>query len=578
MFEYYFVYLVNSTTATYYNRFYFLQLFKTSLCLFFIENNKNGFSDTSHERCHNKPKHVAQHHHNRHGEPNPRSKSDSTAQTSKPHEASMKRSSSCSALPSSIKPLDRHNPRIPAHEIQNRLCAQRNPDEIEAKENAILEQCYRNEGISSNCVEQHCSYVVDCIHGKPSKFPLPERLNYPLNKYYKSDTNLNRLSININLQHPIKKIRSSIRKLKSRSPSSTVLSTPERYEHYSRTTSSNSINDTLDSMDSSYLNYLTESENSEAIMARLASKPSSRKAWVKKVFKWKKLGKLGKTYTPKNDTEKSKNSESIIYSESPSKSLNTRSHSTRSIPDAIKHMWTKLHDVPVHMTEPEPPTTPNLTRASSMPSIASHRISKQKIGDVIYFHEKGFEQNENKNIFQNFFKPMDAQPPKLTSLKGGNDVITSVLGGYEHVSVKNSLADAELSHGKEDLSSRENENNNQASGGKSAVQHYYTSCQDLREHHTPVPYASPAPYSSAGHCPCCGHSQFPHTEQYMDRADMYDSQYQHYQYQNSGHQPVAYYSRSSAPPAVIAPLDVKVSSERKAERRKICEMVFDTFV
>lgn len=541
------------------------------------------YSDSSNERCCNKSKYAAQHlqQHNQHQQQQQRPRS-KTEQARQPHEGGMKRSSSCSALPSNIKPLDRHNPRIPPREIQQRIgieLVQRSPAEIEAKENAILKECYRNERASSECLEQHCSYVIDCgIHGIPSKFPLPERLNYPLNKYYKSDTNLNRLNL-----HPIKKIRSSIRKLKSKTPSSSVLSTPERYEHY--TLSSASVNDTLDSMDSSYLNYLTESENSEAIMARLAKSPSSRKAWLKKVFKWKKLGK---TYTPKHDAENNnknsnKNSESIIYSESPSKSMNARSHSTRSIPDAIKQMWTKLHDMP-NINQSQAPATPALSRATSMPSILAHRISKQKVGDVIYFNEKGFDQHETKNIFQNFFKPMENIHHQSSKLKGGNDVITRVLG-YEDQKpdFKKSLVDAKLSHGQDNLCTR-NENNNQIQP-KNPIPQYYTSCQDLRFHQSsPVSYP-PMGYPPAGHCQCCRNSQ---PEQYMGRPDMYIPQYQ---YPNSGHlpyqhghhesgfiQPVTYYSRCSAAPTVVAPLDVKVSSERKAERRKICEMVFDTFV
>jgi len=539
------------------------------------------YSDSSHERCSRISKQNGQ----RVQKPRSQSKIESTTNTSSPliakKTASLKRASSCSALPSNIKPLDRHNPRL-AHEEEERVqrCAQPPKNKcvgIEERENAILEECYRNEGLSPECADMGCNYA-ECHHfTSVSKFPLPDHLNYPLNKYYKSETNLtNRLQ-------PLKKIRSSLRKLKHKTQN-IHLSTPDRYDNYSLPVSiDHSLN--LETFDSSYFSDFNDSENSDVIMARLAKNPNSKKAWMKKIFKWN----IGKSYSAKKKQSR-KDNDSIVYSEA-SPSLKKRSHSTRSIPEALMNIWSKVHETPsatttaTHEFEFTVPTT--LQRASSMPSIATHRVAKQQqreVADVIYFNERGTVTtvNNNKNIFANLLNQQQQQQrPPHPPQRSLSTPVKDSCDYFEEEEERFRGFQAECIA---------QENNNRI---PPRHPQYYTSCHDVRTlatQHTPVPM----------HCQCCAHIQHFGAPQPQQQY-VYQQQYQHdgqfyrhdvevvteedeYCSGDEMVQPIAYYTTShdiSTPQptaSIIAPLDMKVSVERRAERRKICDMVFDTFV
>ena len=215
-------------------------------------------------------------------------------------------------------------------------------------------------------------------------------MNYPLNKYYQSETNLHRIQ-------PLKKIRSSLRKLRNKT-NNIHLSTPDRYDNYSLS-DNHSITPTLETLDSSYLDSLNDFESSEAIMARLAKNPNSKKAWVKKLFKWS----VGKTYNIKNKKSPKKDHKDNYPEGHEEPSLKKRSHSTRSIPEALINFISKAQDkhsattTATHEFEFMVPTT--LQRANSMPSISTNRIQppKSRDVDVIFFNEDGPQARQNQH-------------------------------------------------------------------------------------------------------------------------------------------------------------------------------------
>ena len=74
------------------------------------------------------------------------------------------------------------------------------------------------------------------------------------------------------------------------------------------------------------------------------------------------------------------------------------------------------------------------------------------------------------------------------------------------------------------------------------------------------------------------HHQTPPSAQNEHRVPNYHQYYENEE--DEMIQPIAYYTKSdlSVVQPVVAPLDMKISAERRAERRRISEMVFDTFV
>ena len=448
----------------------------------------------------------------------------------------LKRSSSCSALPSNIKLLKEHTD---VNNITDRpSCRPKASANIEEKENAILQQCFRNEGLSPECADVECAY-----HGyhdnSMSRFPLPDHLNYPLNKYYKSEN-----SINLNRLQPLKKIRTSLRKLKTRT-NNVHLTTPDRYETYSFS-ERNSVTPTVDDFSSSYFDSFQNLETSETIMTRLGKNPSCKKPWIKKLFKWG----VGKSYVIKKKS--AKKNEDNRGGEPPARK---RSNSTKSIPEAFINLLSKSHEkssattTATHEFEFMMPTT--LQRANSMPSISLHRIQPANDVDVIYFNESGPEPRKNS----------EKTPHQHQQQQRYN----------KH-------------HNERRYNDFENNNRSPVLHLKQSHQKPSVSCQDIRIMRT----VESTP--SNGHCQCCSHahhqreishaqpstyglpSSYPEEHWYTDDDYCEDEQMV---------KPITYYKNvaSSHPQAsIVAPLDMKVSIERRAERRKICNMVFDTFV
>ncbi|XP_066920259.1 uncharacterized protein [Clytia hemisphaerica] len=525
---------------------------------YFINRPTDPYSDSSHERQSRILKQQVVVTRTQRSQSKIESKTDGSSVYQK-EITSLKRSSSCSALPSNIKQINRQDSsqssRSAVAPQQQRIS--KPSANIEEKENAILEQCYRNEGLSPECAEMGCMY--DCHHQhSTSRFPLPDHLNYPLNKYYQSETNLHRIQ-------PLKKIRSSLRKLRNKT-NNIHLSTPDRYDNYSLS-DNYSITPTLESLDSSYLNSLNDFESSEAIMARLAKNPNSKKAWVKKIFKWN----IGKSYNIKNKKSPKKDVKDNSSEVQEEPSLKKRSHSTRSIPEALINFISKTQDkysattTATHEFEFMVPTT--LQRANSMPSIATNRTQtpKTRDTDVIFFNEDGPKSQQNQH----------KTPSKFFSNNNPHYEEEEEFDYYPH------------------------ENNNHPVNH--APHHFkqpcYTSCQDIR--------MAPPPQPTPGHCHCCQHVQhgaYMPPQQYVQYMHPAPVQYGYY-IPNGGHQqphypvaadyeemvqpqPIAYYQTSDNSdlkpgqrnPPIVAPLDMKVSVERRAERRKICDMVFDTFV
>ena len=455
----------------------------------------------------------------------------------------LKRSSSCSALPSNIKLLKEHTD---VNSITDRpSCRPKASGIIEEKENAILQQCFRNEGLSPECADMGCVYHGYHDDGM-SRFPLPDHLNYPLNKYYKSENYLNKLQ-------PLKKIRTSLRKLKTKT-NNIHLSTPDRYETYSFS-ERNSITPTIDDLSSNYFDSFQNLEDSETIMTRLGKSPNGKKPWIKKLFKWG----VGKSYVIKKKA--AKKSEDNHGGEPTARK---RSNSTKSIPEAFINLLSKSQEkssattTATHEFEFMVPTT--LQRANSMPSISLHRIQPANDVDVIYFNESGLEPKNNSS--------------------------------------KNHLHQQQHHHKRFHNDQRYDiENNNRSPIIHLKQSHQKpsaASCQDIRV----MNVAEPTP-PSHGHCQCCSHAfhyQSPshhHVQQpsnygppssYPEENWYTDDDYCEDDGEQMMVKPIAYYKNVPShhhyqqQASIIAPLDMRVSIERRAERRKICNMVFDTFV
>ena len=449
--------------------------------------------------------------------------------------SSLKRSSSCSALPSNIKSLREHKEVI---EIARPPTATHHTPaiNIEEKENAILQQCFRNEGLSPECADVGCVFHGDNQYDSISRFPLPDHLNYPLNKYYKSESNLNRLT-------PLKKIRTSIRKLRSRT-NSIHLSTPERYENYP-TSDTNSETTTINPFNIDYFDSYQNLESNETILTRLGKSPChNKKPWIKKLFKWG----VGKSYIVKKKASKKEE----IEHEQPL--ARKRSNSTRSIPEAVLNFLSKSQEkssattTATHEFEFMVPTT--LQRANSMPSIAMHQVQKQPKREdvnVIYFNETGLKN--------------------LSSSQRGSQRNLRMNDQHRRCEIENNNCPSPvISH---NLTKRES-----------------SSCQNVR---TEKPFLA----SNIGHCNCCSqlqhqipNSRFQTPDNHFQPIGCSSSAGEMDRYNRDNErmvQPMAYYTNQNAPlefvrPSIVAPLDMKVSVERRAERRKICNMVFDTFV
>lgn len=474
---------------------------------------------------------------------------------------SMTRAKSCSALPSDTKQFE--NPV---------LCSQKEVEiqqkDIEEKENAILQQCYRNEGLLKDCPPD-CSYIVDCKGQQPSSsFPLPEHLNYPLCKYrHKSELNLGKTS-------PLKKIRSGFKKIKPRR----AFSSPTE-----------SVSNTLSSEGSTTFDeflYDDEEENNDTILQRLSRDPKERKSIIKRFIS--KIQTRSYSTAP-IDEEMPKFKSSV---------------STASIPDALKDMWHQVHDVTLEQNKNPYPGNKiqGMTRAVSMPLIP-------------LFQPQIEELTANKNRFTNFIKQdacLNSSKSKQT-LVNVDDVITGVLGmpsvDLNHDknierTPKRSVTDVEL-NSVTDVLDNNKENINfidtpKPTISRSILKHSASftselSTEILSEYST-TSHGSTArrrkvshpsytnqrkisfPFNSyQHHCPCCKHSQFRHLQMpTQHNIPEYEVVNESQFYQIPLEKPQ--YLDNPVIEQVLAPLDVRVSGERKAERRKISEMLFDTFV
>lgn len=471
----------------------------------------------------------------------------------------LRRTNSCSALPSNIKPIVRNKP-VNNSKV-NCDAVERQISDIEIKEDSILRQCFKNEGLTEYSDTKGRSYVFDCSHPlEQSRFPLPDHLNYPLCKYrYKSESVLSRTSIK-----PLKKIKDSWRKLKSRK------------------LSQSRANETIStiSSDTSYIDYLHEiDEESDDILSRLATDPKEKKSFLKKI-----VNRIGGSRTYKAQ-EKPTSSQG---SDAPVRNSNfQRSASTRSIPEALKNMWNKVHDL--DFDQATSPSINTLSRALSMPSISTI-YPRNEPEEVMYFDEPGLVQNET-SYFSNFFKPMETkyQKPK-TKLSGGDDVITGVLG--VHSTIENEFQSTDLSSVKENIEPEYRDEHIEKTTLKTVQkieqphQHdMYSSCYELSspKSHFYNPqeyYSSYLETSACAHCSCCMHSQRPSTQFNIPPYPQpnYTYEVSHGPVLTPGQNLVSVNGQCGRRENVIAPLDVKMSCERKAERRKISDMIFDTFV
>ena len=483
---------------------------------FFVNHASDPYSDSSHER---RCKVV-------NGDISRTQRSQSKLESSVNDERTtylLKRSSSCSALPSNIKSIKENTSA--SNLVQTSSSVRPTTFiNIEEKEKAILQQCFRNEGLSPECADVGCVYH-GCQYDSISRFPLPDHMNYPLNKYYKSENNLNRLQ-------PLKKIRTSLRKLKSRA-NSVHLSTPNRYETYSLA-ERDSVTPTIDNFNSNYFDSFQNLE-SEKIMTRLGKNPSCKKPWIKKLFKWG----VGKSYVIKKKSSKKTDDNVTMHN---GVQMRKRSNSTKSIPEAFINFLSKSQDkssattTATHEFEFMVPTT--LQRANSMPSISLHQVqpAKKSDVDVIYFNETGLEsdrisaQNLKRNIGQK----------------------------------NNHRCDIE--------------NNNRL-----PILHFKTSQKSFASCQNQIIQPDP---TTNGHCQCCPHVQ---QQRFITQSNNYTPSVSDNEYRNDYGKsekkilPIPYYTNAGAPAgfataSIVAPLDMKVSIERRAERRKICNMVFDTFV
>ena len=205
--------------------------------------------------------------------------------------------------------------------------------EIEEKEHNILQQCLKNELTNAENAGSGATKNADGadIACRESRFPLPDHLNYPICRYRNKSESDNRL-------HPLRKLRDGWRKLRERK----------------RANKTDSGGDT-DCYPEFYPAFVQpEEDDSEVILSRLSRNPNERKNFARRIF-----ARFGsKTYAVSN--------EKVTENARPIR----RSGSTLSVPDAFHDMWKKAH--PEVSGEQRVGAPRPLHKVNSMPSINSN--------------------------------------------------------------------------------------------------------------------------------------------------------------------------------------------------------------
>lgn len=456
---------------------------------------------------------------------------------------------------------------------------------IEEKENEILEQCIKNEKLSSD----PSSYVVDCseaiISNQQSRFPLPDHLNYPICRYrMKSESN--------NRTHPLQKLKNGWKKLKSKKlfgdkhdQSADTDCYPEFYPEFVKPTNSD--------------------EDDEIVLSRLSRNPNQRKNFAQRV-----LNRFGsKSYSI--NTSECFEHERI--------SRIARSGSTRSVPDALQDMWNKTHftseDAPIEQSN----RGRGISRGISMPSIhtESYKDINTNENNGNYFYHMGNDTENNDHILNNGNDVAD----RLSSLQITDtncldksdrkvcfdentstqyDERTRQHGEFSDDNISNSLMKSPKKfsscHELYQRSTSSTSQNTQSTPNNKFMAPqpmYYTPPQpqyacyapnQQQVHHNQVqflpfyayhpnymyqvPHGVPqvpsyGPYPPMEFVP----NFYPINGYYPPNGEQYNM------INNSSSR-----VQQRTVDTILAPLDVKIGHEKVAEKRKISEMVFDTFV
>ena len=424
---------------------------------------------------------------------------------------------------------------------------------IEIKQREILEQCYQNEELKKY---NYNPSIVDCSllneNSSPSLINKPH-LNISHKCYqFKSETTVKKKT-----GGSLKKLRDSMRKLrikKSSLQNNAEISLP--LTNHSQAT--NSIHDNLSlksypigcaqnnntsdvpsnlkNMNQNIDTLVTETyssnnqnnEDEEKILTRLFTRPN-KKPLIKKLLE--KVG--GQSYSTRN----------IQKMEEHGKYLR-RSSSNRSIPDALRELWSKVQrtNVDDRITSKN---TQHLSKTRSMPQISDnfnyvnehplafqntcHNISRKKVfnSGPLYFAQPNKSAIKNKKTFK---KLPENNSSNLVSNIGSSKRSSSSCSDLS--SNKSHFFNPEMVYGPYLIAfHRSNENIDYA-------QNFHSSPHELQYQ-----------YGVEGfHCPCCQHNT-PKTQ----------------------YQP-AFRERA------VAPLNIQIASEKRATRRKVSDMVFDSFV
>ena len=381
--------------------------------------------------------------------------------------------------------------------------------------------------------------------------------------------------------HPLKKLKDSWKKLKSRklfhdkgNCSADINCYPEFYPEYVVTADNE--------------------DDNETILSRLSRNPNQRKNFAKRV-----LDRFGSKSYSTNHTERFEENNGV-------NSRISRSGSTRSVPDALQDMWNKVHYKDDF--ECEQPTHKTLHKVTSMPSIHSN-VQNENLCQENYFSQLAnyTEKHLTPNVrYHNSEKVLNTGTSLLDSLSGLK--ITQQDTDYiekpdRKVCFNDNTNNDNINNYYEDCKryneqlSEENKNTSLTRSSKK-----YSSCHELYQRSSmnqKTNYVIPTMfYPPAAPCGCCMQTQ---PVQFMPFYP-----YPHYVYQvppYGGYPPMDFvpnvYPVTAVPnfypgngeqgfhmmngpqstvDNVVAPLDVKIEQEKIAEKRKVSEMVFDTFV
>ncbi|XP_002156884.2 myb-like protein D [Hydra vulgaris] len=426
---------------------------------------------------------------------------------------------------------------------------------IEKKQREILEQCYQNEALKKFNYNVNPS-VFDCSLLNKSSSPLDVFSN-PLSVYVPSkyDRHKSKILLKKKKKNSFQKLKNSVQNLKIKKNvqqnglslmTSSYVQTANNLLNLNLNQSSIKQNNNHLSFSSNIKNtnqnnvfkenlvnhQVQDNEDEDEILTRLFTRPN-KKPLLAKLFE--KVG--GQSYSMRN-IDKLEEQDKF---EEQGKHLKKTS-SNRSIPDALRSIWTKLQR-PYVERERVDRSSQHLSKTSSMPLI--YQENEQTLAFL----------NSNRNCINiidsdaNYKQPVTCKKTvkKPSEIKSLNYV------GKD----KRSSSCSELTSNKSHFFNP-----------KIAYAPYLIAFQSSNDNlktkspNIQYPYVEGPTF----HCQCCQHN-------------MNKNQYQSF-YREQAVAP--FYREQGVAPVyreqAVAPLDVQIEREKKATRRKVSDLYFDSFV